>query len=375
MIWEDTVAKKLNYEQLILNAESNMVDNLTNFDKIIYRGQIENEMTKYENNTNNVIESSTEYNRNINAIVLNMTIFINFIFLFSIGYLIKLKVDKKLTAVIFITLLSIITMYRDKMIAVTSDFSEFVEFFGRTKQVLVTFDELSGIADGSINKQYNSVDIPFDKVVFKNVDFRYKNTEVDIFKNLNMTLNLKDKIIGITGLSGNGKSTFVKLLLKLYKRDSGEMYIDNKNIDEIDPSYIRKNIIYVNQNSKLFDKKIIDNILYGCSVEDVCKKYFDEIMRYPKIVDLYKNIDLYEKRAGMGGESLSGGQRQIINIINGMVNPAPILVIDEPTNALDGILKKELIGLIKDMKKYKKCIIIITHDREVYPLFDESISI
>ena len=79
--------------------------------------------------------------------------------------------------------------------------------------------------------------------------------------------------------------------------------------------------------------------------------------------------------AGSLGENLSGGQRQIANVIGGLVNPSPILILDEPTNALDPDLKEELLGIIKHFRKIKKCIFIITHDRDVLSLFDEVIEI
>ena len=86
-------------------------------------------------------------------------------------------------------------------------------------------------------------------------------------------------------------------------------------------------------------------------------------------------MDIYNKQSGSLGENLSGGQRQVINIIGGLVNPSKIIILDEPTNALDIDLKREILELIKEFKKYKKSIIIITHDKDVYPLFDEKIQI
>ena len=90
--------------------------------------------------------------------------------------------------------------------------------------------------------------------------------------------------------------------------------------------------------------------------------------------ELLNNIKLNET-VGLGGEKLSGGQRQIINIINGLIMPSKITILDEPTNALDIELKRDVIGLIKYFKKYKKCIIIITHDKDLYEIFDEEIKI
>ena len=139
---------------------------------------------------------------------------------------------------------------------------------------------------------------------------------------------------------------------------------------------LRKHITYVNQNSKLFDRVPMENFLYGCSDDGKCKENLEMIFdKYPKIRELYKNIDIYKKKAGSLGENLSGGQRQITNVISGLINPSKILVLDEPTNALDPNLKGELLQLIRDFSKYKKCIIIISHDREAYSIFDEKINL
>jgi putative ABC transport system ATP-binding protein len=75
------------------------------------------------------------------------------------------------------------------------------------------------------------------------------------------------------------------------------------------------------------------------------------------------------------GDKLSGGQKQVINIINGLITPSKIIILDEPTNGLDGDLKVEIINIIRYFKKYKKCIIIISHDKEIYNIFDKVIKI
>ena len=136
----------------------------------------------------------------------------------------------------------------------------------------VNFNELNN------NNKYKSVDLPFDTFRFKDVSFKYNPEQALIFDKLNITLDTSNKFIGITGLSGNGKSTFINLLLKLYKCDSGSIYIDNTDITTLSPDYVRENITYVNQNSKLFDKKIIDNMLYGCSDIDICKENLEKVL-------------------------------------------------------------------------------------------------
>jgi ABC-type lipoprotein export system ATPase subunit len=120
---------------------------------------------------------------------------------------------------------------------------------------------------------------------------------------------------------------------------------------------------------------VIENILYGCNDISHCNSHLKEILQYPKIAKLYRNIDLHNKQSGSLGENLSGGQRQVVNIISGLINPSKILILDEPTNALDIELKNEIIKLITDFKKYRKCIMIITHDKDLYSLFDETVHI
>ena len=79
--------------------------------------------------------------------------------------------------------------------------------------------------------------------------------------------------------------------------------------------------------------------------------------------------------AGYSGENLSGGQRQVVNLIGGLINPSKILILDEPTNALDRDLKLEILDIIKYFKPYKQCILIITHDKDVYEIFDEQLKL
>jgi ATP-binding cassette subfamily B protein len=210
---------------------------------------------------------------------------------------------------------------------------DFIEFLGRSESVIKHFKNMSEDYTNLLNKEYNLIPLEFNKITFENVSFKYKNGFSNVLNNFNKTIVVKDKIIGIVGLSGNGKSTFAKLIIKMYKPHKGIIYIDDQNIENIDGNYIRNNITYVNQNSKLFDRKVIENILFGCYDLDICNKYLHIIMKYPKIKDFDKNIDRHNKNAGLLGENLSGGQRQVVNLIGGLILPSPIIILDEPTNA------------------------------------------
>ena len=376
--WENMKKSNEEYEIAVNENEVCLLEILNNIDKIVYRGQTQKEMENYDEKSTNAVKSAFDFysSTNTNSIVMNVILHINLFV--CIGYLISMYFSKDVSLTIFITIYTILLLYRDKMIAIIQQIPDFIEFIGRSESVLQYFKHLDNdymTIDKMYDKKYEDVELEFNKIRFENVTFKYSTTNVNVMDNFNVTINTQNKIIGITGLSGNGKSTFAKILLKMYKPAGGDVYIDDKNIKDVDANYIRKNVTYVNQNSKLFDKVVVENMFYGCNDTNMCQEHLDEIMKYPKIRDLYKNMDINNKPAGALGENLSGGQRQIVNVIGGLINPSKILILDEPTNALDSELKKELLGIIRDFRKHKKCIIIISHDNDCFKLFDEMIKI
>jgi ABC-type lipoprotein export system ATPase subunit len=116
-------------------------------------------------------------------------------------------------------------------------------------------------------------------------------------------------------------------------------------------------------------------MMYGCSNPDTCSAELKKVLKYPKIRELFKTIDIENKMSGNLGESLSGGQRQVVNIIGGLVNPSKILILDEPTNALDTALKWEVMRVIQDYSTNKNAILIITHDKEIDQIFTETVKL
>ena len=362
------------YEKSVNETETYLQEILNNIDKIIYRGQVDTEINNFADKTNTSTSDAYNFYLKSNNHGIIMTLMVYLTMFAIIWYLITMFYKKNMNSTEFITIFTIIILYREKLATIIQQIPDMVEFIGRSSSVLTRFEQM-GIKYLTAKNNYKTVDLPFNTFQFKDVCFKYSPEQALIFDKFNMTLDTNNKIIGITGLSGNGKSTFIKLLLKLYQCDSGKIYIDNTDINTLSPDYIRENITYINQNSKLFDKKIVDNMLYGCSDIDVCKQNLEKVMKYDKIKELYRKLDIYNDRAGSLGEGLSGGQRQIVNVISGLVNPSKILVLDEPTNALDPALKQDLIQIIDDFRKEKKCIIIITHDKDVYPLFDKRIEL
>lgn len=353
--------------------ELHLLEVLHNFDKIIYRGQSESESNIFKDKTTNAFEKAYEIQSTLSTYALFINILLSSMILFILWCITRAFYTKDVSVTYFITILTMMIIYRDKTSNIVDVTSEFAELIGRTKTVLKHFKNVSL---EKIERKYEHQVLPFHRIEFDNISFKYKTNTVDAVSGLSVAFDTsKQDIIGITGLSGKGKSTIMKILLKMHSVKEGTVYIDGHNIDELSPDYIRANVTYVSQNGKLFDRVVLENMLYGCSHPEKCSEELQRVLKYPKIRELFRNIDIENKKSGNLGESLSGGQRQIVNIIGGLVNPSKILILDEPTNALDPALKWELMQVIQDYSEKKNAILIITHDKEMNQIFTKTVKL
>ena len=219
-------------------------------------------------------------------------------------------------------------------------------------------------------KTYSKTKFNGGSVTFQNVSFKYKKNY--IFKNLNISINDKEKV-AIVGKSGLGKSTAILILLKLYSY-SGNILIDNKNIQNIDVDYLRSKIIYCNQKTILYDLSVIENMRFG---NNAPKGYIISILNKYNLMELFNNLPLsIENNSGVLGSNLSGGMQKIVLIIRSILrikyNNPFVIIFDEPLSALDPLTRQKVIKLIMDFCK-KKTLIIITHDKEIIPYMDREI--
>jgi ABC-type multidrug transport system fused ATPase/permease subunit len=357
-----------NCEDHLISIESNIQEILNNFDKIIYRGYYQQESDDLNKKVNNVLSVHHKYYKRLMYfnIIINILVFVSIFIL--VFYLIHMFCSKKINITIFITFFTILLLYRDNILNSMQEIPEYIDFIGRYKYLENIFKSVKIYKDNH-EKTDKTTNLNFDNIKIRNVSFKYSKTT--ILDNFNLEFDANN-IIGIVGKSGKGKSTIAKLIIKMYKYD-GNIYIDNINIQNIDTEYLRNNIVYVNQNSKLFDKNINHNLFYGCKDKSSVDK-LNIIMKYENIRKLFAKLN-FKNKVGLAGGNLSGGERQIINIINGLISSSKILILDEPTNALDTELKKDLIEVIKHFTKYKKCIIIISHDQDIFHIFNKKIQI
>ena len=363
-----------NYEESMNEVEAKQIESLSNFDKIIYRGFSDIEIDIYKKLCNNVYDTGYKYYNNMLFNEVIVSFLINFNIFIIIYYFIYYNKNENI--VLIITLLLI---YRTRIEVLISKLPYLFNLVSKLNLIQTNFAILIPNYIEKNNMQFNHNNLNYNVIKFKNIYFKYPNTNKYIYQNLNLELNFNSsKLIGLYGRSGSGKSTLCKILLKIYELEKGDIIIDNINYNKIDISLLKKNITYINQNNKLFDNNIEYNLNYGCIDKNICTKNLSEVLKSNNLKNIFnkKDIDEIKKiNAGFLGEKISGGQRQIVNILNGLIYPSNILILDEPTSNLDFKSKKELIDIIQKFKKYKKGIIIITHDKDMLNIFDRTINI
>ena len=194
------------------------------------------------------------------------------------------------------------------------------------------------------------------KIEFKNVSFNYSQTEKDILKGINLTINPGDKI-AFVGMSGGGKSTLINLIPKFYDLKAGKILIDNKNISEIKLSNLREKISLVSQDTILFNDTVFNNIAYGSRSKNKA-----QIIKAAKAANALEFIEKlpnkFDHIIGDRGVKLSGGQKQRIAIARAILKNAPILLLDEATSALDSESEKYVQNALDLLTKGRTSLII-----------------
>lgn len=168
----------------------------------------------------------------------------------------------------------------------------------------------------------------------KDLSFSYPRTQDAVLKSLDLEL-MPGKSMALVGKSGSGKSTFISLLTRFYEYESGQIILDDKNIQEYGLDNLRRQIALVSQNVTLFDDTIYNNIAYGA----LASKSKEEVYAAAKAAHAIEFIEQMEDgmdtMIGDDGVNLSGGQRQRLAIARAILKDAPILILDEATSALD----------------------------------------
>jgi HlyD family secretion protein len=199
-----------------------------------------------------------------------------------------------------------------------------------------------------------------NSIKLHNVSFHYPKTSKAALIDLNIEIPV-NKVIGLVGSSGSGKSTAIDILLGLISPKKGSVFIDEKRLTEDNLRAWQNSLGFVSQTIFLADSSIKENIAFGLPIEDIDDKRIEKAIQLAHLDQFISELPQgFETRVGERGVQLSGGQRQRVGIARALYNDADILVLDEATSALDGITEELIMDAIHDFSG-KKTIIMIAH--------------
>ena len=202
--------------------------------------------------------------------------------------------------------------------------------------------------------------LPADKIrgeiTFSHLTFLHRGHSEPTLKDICLEIKA-GTTLAIIGRTGNGKSTLVNLLLRLYNTKPGMILIDGRDINTIPLKDLREHIAYVPQDNFLFSDTLKSNISFGAQGQEM-----DAVIRAAKASCIHENIisfpDGYETMVGERGVTLSGGQKQRSSIARALIKDAPILILDDALSAVDTDTEEQILRNLKDNRQGKTTILI-----------------
>lgn len=236
----------------------------------------------------------------------------------------------------------------------------------RVQEIFNTKEEVS------INAQQSSLPKLKGQIVFDKVSFKYNEELPLVLNTINLKIEVGD-IVGIVGKSGSGKTTFTRLLQRLFTPTSGKILIDSVDISTINPNWLRRQIGVVMQDNLLLNKSIKENITLSnprASMKDI--EYVCQLSGANEFI--LKLPHAYDTIVGERGNLLSAGQKQRIAIARALINNPKILIFDEATSAID--FESEII-IQKNLKQIctGRTVVIVSHRVSVLKIANKIVSL
>ena len=257
----------------------------------------------------------------------------------------------------FSVVLASINSVRDSTLSIAEGFDEMTQMALFFQNLRDFFDYEPKITDGGKDAE------EFQSIEFKNVSFTYPDTTKEILKNVSFKIT-KGETIAIVGVNGAGKSTLVKLLLRFYDANEGEILYNGINVKEYNVQSLRNAFATVFQDYKNFAVSVNENIMcHECSDEEkqIAEKALKQSGVWEKIASLPKGADtVLTREFEIDGAGLSGGENQKVSAARLFARDFEIAILDEPSSALDPIAEYKMYENLIDVTK-DKTVIYISH--------------
>ncbi|MFB9078355.1 peptidase domain-containing ABC transporter [Flavobacterium procerum] len=267
----------------------------------------------------------------------------------------KLVIDGSITFGMMLAVSSIVGSLNGPI----SQLIDFVRELQDAKISLARLSEIHEKEDETEQEMHQTNDVPFDAdIQVKNMTYRYLGSDIPVLDNLNLLIPAK-KITAIVGTSGSGKTTLMKLLLKFYEPEKGEITVGNSQLKNISQKAWRSHVGAVMQEGFIFNDTIANNIAFG--VDKIDKKRLVYAADVANIKEYISELPLgYNTKIGSEGLGMSTGQKQRLHIARAVYKNPEILFFDEATSALDANNENEIMKKL-DVFFKDKTVIVIAH--------------
>jgi len=210
----------------------------------------------------------------------------------------------------------------------------------------------------TVKDKADVVDVEFIRgdIEFKNLTFRYPDSDYDALSNVSFCINAGENV-GIIGKTGAGKTTIVDLILRTYNVPDGTLFVDGYDVNTIPIKTVRKFSAYVPQDNFLFSDTIENNIAFATDGGTS-----DDVINAAKLSAVHENIDEFSEKYGtvLGerGITVSGGQKQRISIARALMKDASILILDDSVSAVDTETERTIISNLRENRRGKTTVLI-----------------
>ncbi|GGB83044.1 ABC transporter [Marinobacterium zhoushanense] len=258
-----------------------------------------------------------------------------------------------------------------RAIAPTAQMASLIIQYEQSAKALKTLDEIMALpVEREEGKHFVHRPRLEGGIEFRNVSFHYPNVEYPALKQVSFKIEAGERVAMI-GRIGSGKTTIEKMLLGLYQPTEGSLLLDGVDIKQIDPVDLRLNTGYVPQDVMLFAGTVRDNITVGSpQVSDA------DVLRAASLAGVDQFVNLhpmgFDMQVGERGQSLSGGQRQSIAIARALLHQPNLLIMDEPSNAMDNASEEQFKRRLNEVLE-GRTLLMITHKMSLLTLVDRLI--
>lgn len=347
---------KLKYDikaaEIDSKATGYLADTITNQNNVQLFSGYHFESQGYKKVTNEQAKI-TRFARNLDSIIEAGQGFLSFTIEFVLFfYAIKYWQQGLITVGVFVLLQAYVLNIINQLWGFTRVVRDVYQSYADSKEMVEILRLSHEIKDAPEAKE---ISVEKGKIEFKNLTFSFNETR-KVLNDVNLTIDSGEKV-ALVGPSGAGKTTFVRLLLRLYSPTSGKILIDGQDISQATQKSLRQNISMVPQDPILFHRTMAQNIAYGkrdATIEEIEKAaalaHCDEFIK-----ELPFGLETF---VGERGIKLSGGERQRVAIARAILKNAPILVLDEATSSLDSNSEMLIQDALNNLMEGRTTIVI-----------------